>query len=130
MSREDDEEYRKLVDDVESAFDGLSWPIGPKVGPRDYSLAEPDPAEEEDEVAHLIEATYEAQGKRTISVLEGFLILTVIGGLAVLAADLFSLITVSTTLTIVVLIAVIAAIVAWFILFATSDDDFDWGIRL
>lgn len=132
--RGDGTDWERYASELSEAWDGESWPIGKEPqapatsGPRDW--VQPDLDDEMPEAADdVLDATYEAQGRRSLSTLERTLLaIAGIGLLLVILSEL-SIISLSSTMFIVVVIASAGAAVAWVVSYATGDDGDD-GMRV
>lgn len=140
MARDDKEglgdgtDWERYAAELDGAFDGKDWPISPEPrpsatpGPRDWAQPDLDdeaPASADD----VLDATYEAQGRRALSSLEKTLLYVAGIGLLLIILSELSIITLSSTLFIVVVIASAGAAVAWVVSYATGEDGDD-GMRV
>ncbi|MGO1622147.1 hypothetical protein [Flaviflexus sp.] len=130
----DETDWDRYAAELGDAFDGADWPISAvppaqqAARPRDW--VQPELDDEQPEAADdVLDATYEAMGKRPLSTLEKVLLAIVGIGLVLIVLNEVSVLTLSPTLFIVVVIAAAGAGVAWVVAFATGDDGDD-GMRV
>lgn len=123
-----DDEWRELARSMNDDYHPDRPHIEPS-GPRDWSAYVPTEDEEIEDVDEILNATYDAQEPHVLEPAEvGMLTIIVIAVLAIVA-NAFSFIHLSTTIVILLVFVAVGAGVAWFTMYATSDDDDD-GIRL